>query len=99
MADISIETYTFQKRTGLFFKSGTHQEALQFVRAMVPGVEHDSGWIKTEYGMTNIRAGDDGLGAVCTNGVFDEGDQSYFYTLVGKEATDILLRHHSIRKR
>lgn len=99
MANISIETYTFQERKGLFFKSGTHEEALEFVRAMTLGVEYDSGWIKTEYGSTNIRAGVDGLGAVFTNAVFDEGDQSYFYQLIGREATDVLLRHHIISKR
>lgn len=99
MASISVESYTFQERKGLFFKDGTHEEALEFVKNMVPDAVYDSGWIKTFYGSTNIKAGKDGKGAVFTNAVFDSGDQAYFNALLGEEATALLLRTHDVRKR
>lgn len=99
MSEISVESYTFTNNKGLFFKSGTHAEALDFIQNMKLDAEHTTGWIKTEWGSTHVRAHEDGLGAVATSGVFDKGDQSYFYNLIGQEATDLMLRHHSVRER
>jgi hypothetical protein len=99
MSEISVESYTFTSSKGLFFKSGTHEEALEFLENMKLDAEHTTGWIKTDWGSTHVRAHEDGLGAVATSGVFDKGDQLYFYNLIGKEATDLMLRHHSVRDR
>lgn len=99
MAHITLENYLFRSTPGLLFHSGTPEEALAFVQNMTPTAEHTSGWIKNEWGSSNISAHKDGLGAVFTNAVFDEGDREYYYKLIGKPATDVLLRHHSIRKR
>ena len=99
MANISVESYTYTSSTGLLFHSGTHQEALDFIKNMKLDAEHTTGWFATEWGTTHIRAHEDGLGAVATSGVFDSGDQYYFYKLIGKEATDLMLRHHDVRKR
>lgn len=55
--------------------------------------------LKLNGGSTHVRAHEDGLGAVATSNVFDQGDQSYFYNLIGQEATDLMLRHHTVRER
>lgn len=99
MAHITVEKYLFQSPPGRLFHSGTPEEALEFVQGMTKTAAYTSGWIKNEWGSSHISAHKDGLGAVFTNGVFDEGDRQYYYNLIGKEATDVLLRHHSIRKR
>ena len=59
--------------------------------------EFTTGWIKNDWTTTPIRAHEDGLGAVFVNAVFNEGDRNYYYKLLGKEATDLLLRHHNVR--
>lgn len=56
-----------------------------------------SGWIKNDWGNTPIDSHSDGKGAVFVNAVFDQGDREYYYKLIGKEATDLLLRHHNVR--
>ena len=99
MAHITVENHLFQSLPGRLFHSGTPEEALAFVQNMTPTAEYTSGWIKNEWGSSHIYAHKDGLGAVFTNAVFDEGDREYYYKLIGKPATDVLLRHHSIRKR
>lgn len=50
MSEISVESYTFTNSKGLFFKSGTHAEALDFIQNMKLDAEHTTGWIKTEWG-------------------------------------------------
>ena len=97
MAHITVEDYYFQKRKGVLFHSGTPEEALAFVQAMLPTSEHSDGWIKNDWTTTPIRAHKDGKGAVFVNYSFDEGDRAYYYKLLGKEATDVLLRHHNVR--
>lgn len=97
MANISVESYTFTNNKGLLFKSGTHAEALKFAQDMNLEAEFTTGWIKNDWTTTPIRAHEDGLGAVFVNAVFNEGDRNYYYKLLGKEATDLLLRHHNVR--
>lgn len=99
MANITLENYLFRKTPGLLFHSGTPEEALEFVKGMTPTSEHDTGWIKNEWGSSHIKAHKDGLGAVFTNAVFTEGDRDYYYKLIGQAATDLLLRHHDVKKR
>jgi hypothetical protein len=95
MAKITNEKYEYRKTSGLLFHYGTHNEALAFVKEMTPTSEITSGWFKTEWGASNIEAHVDGKGAVFTSANFDKGDREYFYKLIGKEATDLLLRYHS----
>lgn len=99
MAHITVEDFYFRKTQGQLFHSGTPEEALAFVQGMTETAEYTSGWIKNDWGSSHIYAHKDGLGAVFTNAVFTEGDQEYYYKHIGKPATDVLLRHHSIRKR
>lgn len=99
MANITLENYLFRKTPGLLFHSGTPEEALEFVKGMIPTAEHDSGWIKNEWGSSHITAHKDGLGAVFTNATFAESDREYYYKCIGVEATDLLLRHHDVKNR
>ena len=97
MAVISVEHYQFTDNKGLLFKSGTHEEALKFVQDMTLQAKYTTGWISNEWGVSPIRAHEDGLGAVFINGSFDKGDVEYYNKLIGIEPTKLLLRHHTIR--
>lgn len=97
MAVISVEHYQFTDNKGLLFKSGTHEEALKFVQDMTLQAKYTTGWISNEWGVSPIRAHEDGLGAVFINATFNREDCEYYYNLLGKDATILLLRHHHIR--
>lgn len=99
MAKITKEPYAFRKDLfGLLFQEGTHQEALDFAKGFTPTAEIQSGWIKNDWGHTPIQSHADGKGGVFVNATFTEGDRAYYYNLIGHEATDLLLRHHNVRK-
>lgn len=96
MSNITVENFTYSDRKGLLFRSGTHDEALEFVKAMIPTSDITTGWVKNEWGESPLRAHEDGLGAVFINARFTPACRDYYYSLLGKEATDLLLRHHNI---
>ena len=70
------------------------EEVLKFFKSFTGD---KSGWIKTSWGTVHFTADNDGKGAVFTDAVFNKGDMKYFYNLIGKESTDLLLRHHNVR--
>jgi hypothetical protein len=74
--------------------SDKSEEVLEFFKSFTDG---KFGWIKTSWGTVHFTAARDGKGAVFTNAVFTEGDRNFFYNLIGKESTDLLLRHHNVR--
>ena len=80
-------------KTGLFYypmSTDNPSEVLDFFKSFT---DDKSGWIKTSWeGTVHFTAHSDNKGAV-----FTKGDRDYFYNLIGKEATDLLLRHHDIK--
>lgn len=85
-------------KTGLFYypqETDNPSEVLDFFKSFTG---NKSGWIKTSWeGTVHFTAHSDNKGAVFTDAVFTKGDRNYFYNLIGKEATDLLLRHHNIK--
>lgn len=75
----------------------THQEALEFVLSFKSPEQR--GWIATNVNYRpHVRGGEDGKGAVFTDGSLSVYDIRWYKDLLGEEATLLLIRNHTYCK-